>query len=108
VDNGCSISGSKVSSSSKSSARKPTASKMRKKMDEFKCLYCGYTKSEKSGSYLSSCHIYELRAYNLLSDEHSKKKKRDALGLEDINDVKNMITLCGGCHDQSVRLPLCG
>lgn len=80
------------SQSSKSSRDKDSAESARDRDGET-CVFCGYT----DASSREAAHLFELK-----SCRGTKAEKKSMLfslvGLEDINSISNMISLCRLCH----------
>jgi hypothetical protein len=55
---------------------------------------------------VEGCHILEVRTYTAL-DEAGKAAKCEALGITGMNDLRNLITLCKGCHLEFDKNEIC-
>ena len=55
---------------------------------------------------MECCHLYEIAAHKSL-DDTVKAQKLASLELNDVNDMKNMITLCKDCHDRFDARDIC-
>jgi hypothetical protein len=64
-------------------------SKICKEKDGYICLCCGFFGPE--GLTMKCCHLYEIKAHEAL-------RKLKSLKLVDINELRNLVTMCEKCH----------
>ncbi len=83
------------SSVSSAVSRDKNQAKICKKRDKYLCLCCGFFGADGLG--LKSCHLYEIRAHKPLT-EQERADKLESLELVDVNDVRNLVTMCEKCH----------
>jgi hypothetical protein len=83
---------SSAPSSSGSNRSQKAASECRER-DSNSCVFCGYL------DYSNRCaaHIFEIDVYNRMHKEE-RKKHLTLFGLQDINSLANMLSLCTNCH----------
>eukprot|EP00981_Chlorochromonas_danica_P002510 scaffold484_cov177-Ochromonas_danica.AAC.1 len=92
------------------SSRDSVTSRLAKLRDNSQCVIYGL----KGFANLEACHVYEIKEFDglasSLSKELSKKLRKerlkelkqeilDGLGLNTINDVTNLDTMCRACHE---------
>lgn len=78
-----------------STSRDSNTSKMAKRKDGELCLVCGLLGLPN----LEACHIWEIKHYDNITDELERETLLSSLGLSDINQVSNLVTMCKNCHD---------
>ena len=69
-------------------------SRICKEKDGYTCLCCGFVGPE--GLAMKCCHLYEIKAHQALTTE--RKAKLTSLKLVDINELRNLVTMCEKCH----------
>ena len=79
------------SQSSKSSRDKRAADSVRER-DGNSCVFCGYNYAASR----EAAHLFELK--NCQGTIAVKEKQLNSLGLENINSISNMVSLCSNCH----------
>ena len=47
---------------------------------------------------MKCCHLYEIKAHEALTSEAERKEKLKSLKLVDINELRNLVTMCEKCH----------
>jgi hypothetical protein len=67
-----------------------------KERDKNACVFCGYT----DGAKRQASHILELRYFKEIPTEVERDNLLESLGLESINSLANLISLCEKCHRQ--------
>ena len=77
-------------------SRDSNQSKICKEKDGYICLCCGYFGAE--GMSMKCCHLYEIKAHKALTTLAVRKEKLKSLKLVDINELRNLVTMCEKCH----------
>ena len=77
-------------------SRDSNQSKICKEKDGYVCLCCGYFGAE--GMSMKCCHLYEIKAHKALTTLAVRKEKLKSLKLVDINELRNLVTMCENCH----------
>ncbi len=67
-----------------------------KEKDGYICLCCGYFGAE--GMSMKCCHLYEIKSHEALTRFAERKEKLKSLKLVDINELRNLVTMCEKCH----------
>ena len=78
-----------------STSRGSYTSNMAKRKDGEQCLVCGLLGLPN----LEACHIWEIKYHDSITDELERETFLSSLGLYDINQVNNLVTMCKNCHD---------
>jgi predicted restriction endonuclease len=47
---------------------------------------------------MKCCHLYEIKAHEALTTVAERKDKLKSLKLVDINELRNLVTMCEKCH----------
>lgn len=77
-------------------SRDSNQSEICKEKDGYICLCCGYFGAE--GMSMKCCHLYEIKAHEALTTFAERKEKLRSLKLVDINELRNLVTMCEKCH----------
>jgi hypothetical protein len=77
-------------------SRYSNQSKICKEKDGYICLCCGFFGPE--GLAMKCCHLYEIKAHEALTTVAERKDKLKSLKLVDINELRNLVTMCEKCH----------
>jgi len=77
-------------------SRDSNQSKICKEKDGYICLCCGHFGPE--GLAMKCCHLYEIKAHEALTTLAERKDKLKLLKLVDINELRNLVTMCEKCH----------
>ena len=86
-------------SSTGTSSRKST--KPRKDIDNYTCVLCGYHGTGDLDCIMEGCHVYEVAAHNRVDPSERDEKLRSlGLGRDGVDDPRNIINLCMGCHNR--------
>ena len=85
--------GSSGGSSARKGSRNSSKSAARRKLDNYTCTFCGLAMD----CAVDSCHLFTVAAHDKLGEDE-QRTKLDELGLQTVNDLENMITLCKVCH----------
>lgn len=78
-------------------SRDSKQSKMCKAKDNNTCLCCHFVGA--GGFALKAAHIYEFGAHNGIKTGKGRAAQLQKLNLIDINELRNMVTLCETCHN---------
>ena len=81
-------------------SRDSDQSRICKEKDGYICLCCGFFGPE--GLAMKCCHLYEIKAHEALSTVAERKDKLKSLKLVDINELRNLVTMCEKCHTRFV------
>jgi hypothetical protein len=74
--------------------RNSTQSFRCKERDSNVCVFCGYT----DGAKRDAAHILEIQYFKEISTQVERDTLLESLGLESINSLANLISLCKKCH----------
>ena len=89
-----SVSGSSMASSARTST-KP------RYIDNYTCVLCGFHGTGDRELFLEGCHVYEWEAHNRVDPSERDEKLRSlGLGRDGVDDPRNIINLCMGCHNR--------
>ena len=77
-------------------SRDSNQSKICKAKDGYICLCCGFFGPE--GLAMKCCHLYEIKAHEALTTVAKRTDKLKSLKLVDINELRNLVTMCEKCH----------
>jgi hypothetical protein len=77
-------------------SRNSTQAKLCKIRDNYTCLCCKYVGTD--GLALEAAHLYEIQGHKILKTASDKLNKLCSLSLLDINELRNLITMCAHCH----------
>jgi hypothetical protein len=84
----------------KSIATRNTAtSNTAKVRDADTCAVCGLLGRPN----LEACHFLQIKHYNKIESAKQQQKMLNLVGLSDINQVNNLITMCKNCHENFDR-----
>lgn len=77
-------------------SRNSNQAKICKIRDNNTCLCCKYVGTD--GLALEAAHLYEIQDHRKLKNESDRLNKLRSLSLLDINELRNLITMCKHCH----------
>ena len=90
---------SEISSKVSKLSRDSNKSKMCKIRDNYSCKLCGFKPESivAAPKQLEAAHLYEIKELQLVPNE-DRRSKLNKFGLDSINSITNLLTMCQLCH----------